>query len=159
MKNQFYLFLLIACSCLPLKAQQCNVINNSDIMVPLGQKVENKTLTSIWQSCDVKQGEHGYEIVLMSTLKVLTSDGTFMNLIVGSKRGLPRLLAQGKYEKTSDKTYVEMIEKSILSPFTKGTKNEITFEFLSDNLMKLSFIVPGKEKMWSEFWYRASFLE
>lgn len=55
---------------------------------------------------------------------------------------------------TSDSVYVEIIGKSSDLVFMSGTENEISVERLYDNLIKLSFSSPDKEKKWVEYWFR-----
>ena len=64
------------------------------------------------------------------------------------------IYCQGEYRLPSDNTYVEMVDRSLDPTFTQGTKNEISVERLHDNLIKLSFTVPGQERRWTEYWFR-----
>ena len=40
-----------------------------ELVVPIGQEVENRSLQGVWQSCVVQPGEHGYKILLLPVLK------------------------------------------------------------------------------------------
>jgi len=77
-----------------------------ELVVPIGQEVENRSLQGVWQSCVVQPGEHGYKILLLPV-------------------------------------------------FIQGVKNEISVERLHDNLIKLSFTVPGQGRKVTEYWFRA----
>lgn len=130
--------------------------NFSELVVPLGQEVENRSLQGVWQSCSVQPGEHGYKILLFPVLKIVSADQTFMNIMTAGMDGKSNavIYCQGEYSLPSDNTYVEMVDRSLDPTFTQGTKNEISVERLHDNLIKLSFTVPGQERRWTEYWFR-----
>ena len=130
--------------------------NFPELVVPLGQEVENRSLQGVWQSCVVQPGEHGYKILLFPVLKIVSADQTFMNIMTAGMDGKSNavIYCQGEYSLPSDNTYVEMVDRSLDPTFTQGTKNEISVERLHDNLIKLSFTVPGQERRWTEYWFR-----
>ena len=130
--------------------------NFPELVVPLGQEVENRSLQGVWQSCSVQPGEHGYKILLFPVLKIVSADQTFMNIMTAGMDGKSNavIYCQGEYSLPSDNTYVEMVDRSLDPTFTQGTKNEISVERLHDNLIKLSFMVPGQERRWTEYWFR-----
>lgn len=130
--------------------------NFPELVVPLGQEVENRSLQGVWQSCSVQPGEHGYKILLFPVLKIVSADQTFMNIMTAGMDGKSNavIYCQGEYSLPSDNTYVEMVHRSLDPTFTQGTKNEISVERLHDNLIKLSFTVPGQERRWTEYWFR-----
>ena len=130
--------------------------NFPELVVPLGQEVENRSLQRVWQSCSVQPGEHGYKILLFPVLKIVSADQTFMNIMTAGMDGKSNavIYCQGEYSLPSDNTYVEMVDRSLDPTFTQGTKNEISVERLHDNLIKLSFTVPGQERRWTEYWFR-----
>ena len=130
--------------------------NFPELVVPLGQEVENRSLQGVWQSCSVQPGEQGYKILLFPVLKIVSADQTFMNIMTAGMDGKSNavIYCQGEYSLPSDNTYVEMVDRSLDPTFTQGTKNEISVERLHDNLIKLSFTVPGQERRWTEYWFR-----
>ena len=130
--------------------------NFPELVVPLGQEVENRSLQGVWQSCSVQPGEHGYKILLFPVLKIVSADQTFMNIMTAGMDGKSNavIYCEGEYSLPSDNTYVEMVDRSLDPTFTQGTKNEISVERLHDNLIKLSFTVPGQERRWTEYWFR-----
>ena len=130
--------------------------NFPELVVPLGQEVENRSLQGVWQSCSVQPGEHGYKILLFPVLKIVSADQTFMNIMTAGMDGKSNavIYCQGEYSLPSDNTYVERVDRSLDPTFTQGTKNEISVERLHDNLIKLSFTVPGQERRWTEYWFR-----
>lgn len=122
--------------------------------IPMGQEIMNKTVEGVWQSCAVEPGEKEYGVRLVPILKVLASDKTFMNIFTGDGSVSAAILTQGTYKKTSDHTYVEVVKKTVIATFKAEAKNEITFEFLNNNLVKFTFAIPGREEPWTEYWYR-----
>ena len=122
--------------------------NFPELVVPLGQEVENRSLQGVWQSCSVQPGEHGYKILLFPVLKIVSADQTFMNIMTAGMDGKSNavIYCQGEYSLPSDNTYVEMVDRSLDPTFTQGTKNEISVERLHDNLIKLSFTVPDRKE-------------
>ena len=130
--------------------------NFPELVVPLGQEVENRSLQGVWQSCSVQPGEHGYKILLFPVLKIVSADQTFMNIMTAGMDGKSNavIYCQGEYSLPSDNTYVEMVDRSLDPTLTQGTTNEISVERLHDNLIKLSFTVPGQERRWTEYWFR-----
>ena len=132
--------------------------NFPELVVPLGQEVENRSLQGVWQSCSVQPGEHGYKILLFPVLKIVSADQTFMNIMTAGMDGKSNavIYCQGEYSLPSDNTYVEMVDISLDPTFTQGKKNEISVERMHDNLIKLSFTVPGQERRWTEYWFRVT---
>ena len=51
-------------------------------------------------------------------------------------------------------TYVEIVDKSVDPVFIQGVKNEISVERLHDNLIKLSYTIPGQGRKVTEYWFR-----
>ena len=123
-----------------------------ELVVPIGQEVENRSLQGVWQSCVVQPGEHGYKILLLPVIKIISPDQTFMNIMTAGMNGRSNAIiyCQGEYSLPSDGTYVEMVEKSVDPVFIQGVKNEISVERLHDNLIKLSFTVPGQGRKVTE---------
>lgn len=167
--KKYLLSFILACTCFALSAQQdtneiarvSNLVERitaKSLVIPLGQKVENESLEGVWQLCDIiEQKDKEYCVILLQPrLKLLSSDKTFMNISTGSDRVKAGISAKGKYEKTSNKTYVEILGANAPAPFKEGMKNEITFEFLNDNLLKLTFMIPGQNRLWVEYLYRIS---
>ncbi|MDD3038479.1 TonB family protein [Bacteroides sp.] len=126
----------------------------SDLVLPVGQEVKNAALEGVWQSCSVKTIGEEYHIYRVQVLKILSSDGTFMNIFTGDNKAGVVITASGTYQKESENTYVETLEKSAIDLFKEGSKNSITFEFLNDNLVKFTFSIPGKDTPWEEYWFR-----
>lgn len=103
-----------------------------ELVVPIGQEVENRSLQGVWQSCVVQPGEHGYKILLLPVIKIISPDQTFMNIMTAGMNGRSNAII-----------------------YCQGVKNEISVERLHDNLIKLSFTVPGQGRKVTEYWFRA----
>lgn len=131
-------------------------MNIPELTISGGQEVTNKSLVGVWQSCLVQPGEHDYRIALLPVLKVISADKTFINIMTRGRDAKSNavIFSQGEYRLPSDNLYVEIISKSSDPVFMAGTENEISVERLHDNLIKLSFSSPDKEKKWVEYWFR-----
>ena len=66
--------------------------------------------------------------------------------MAGMRKSNAIIFSQGEYRLPSDSVYVEILGKSSDPVFVPGTENEISVERLHDNLIKLSFSMPDKEK-------------
>ena len=111
-------------------------------------------MVGVWQTCMVESVEKGYRLSLGPLLKFISVDNTFMNIIIDTNKMGSVILVQGEYELKSDSIYVENITKSVYSVFPAGVENEISVERLHDNLIKLTFKIPGREEPGVEYWYR-----
>lgn len=117
--------------------------------------ITNKSLTGNWQLCKVQKNSDGsFQLSLLPVLKEIGGDKTFTNLYVSSQNVPSFISAQGKYKLKSKNIYVEVIDKKAMPQFPSWVKNDITYEFLHDNLVKFKFNGPvdGREIM--EYWYR-----
>ena len=103
-------------------------------------------MQGVWQTCMVESVEKGYRLSLGPLLKFISVDNTFMNIIIDTNKMGSVILVQGEYELKSDSIYVENITKSVYSVFPAGVENEISVERLHDNLIKLTFKIPGREE-------------
>ena len=124
------------------------------LVIPNGQEIKNKRMQGVWQTCMVESVEKGYRLSLGPLLKFISVDNTFMNIIIDTNKMGSVILVQGEYELKSDSIYVENITKSVYSVFPAGVENEISVERLHDNLIKLTFKIPGREEPGVEYWYR-----
>ena len=124
------------------------------LVIPNGQEIMNKRMQGVWQTCMVESVEKGYRLSLGPLLKFISVDNTFMNIIIDTNKMGSVILVQGEYELKSDSIYVENITKSVYSVFPAGVENEISVERLHDNLIKLTFKIPGREEPGVEYWYR-----
>lgn len=124
------------------------------LVIPNGKEIKNRTMQGVWQTCMVESGEQGYKLSLGSLLKFISVDNTFMNIIIDTNKMGSVILIQGEYELRSDSIYAEKITKSVYSVFPAGVENEISIERLHDNLIKLTFKIPGREEPAVEYWYR-----
>lgn len=129
-----------------------------EVTVPIGHEIQNKSMIGAWQRCFVLPGEHDYQVKLAPALKILSADHTFMHIILNGEDGKSGSLisAYGDWYMPSDDVCVETLSNTEGTIYPKGTKNEINIERLHDNLIKLSYFIPGLKngKEWIEYWYR-----
>lgn len=167
MKTSF-LFLLLMLSCFWLNAQEdaSSAVREEDvdqmeevpllaeIVLPAGQEVKCHELAGIWQFCLLEQKADGYHLKLLPVMKFLSPDQTFVNVLAANNRIV--VTNQGTYTVKSETLYVEEILKTAYTNIIPGTRNDISYEFLHDRLMKVSFFIGLTEGngLGSEFWYR-----
>lgn len=135
--------------------------NNDDdgfLLIPSDAGIKNQSLKAIWQLCRVvKNSDGSFKLFPQPVLKDISGDKTFTNLFMSVKKYPSIIPVTGKYELKSNNLYVEIIDKEKSMPeFSAWDKNEITYEFLHDNLVKFQFTVPANNKEMIEYWYRTS---
>lgn len=113
-------------------------------------------LEGIWQICTrVKPLGYGkYDIQTGPYLKILSSDKSFFNMFISIMNKRSVITAMGTYAQTSDSTYVEKIYKSVTDPELTGTDSKLEFGFISENLLEVSYRLPGRSMSSKEIWVR-----
>lgn len=113
-------------------------------------------LEGIWQICTrVKPLGYGkFDIQTGPYLKILSSDKNFFNMFISITDKRSVITAMGTYAQTSDSTYVEKIYKSVTDPEITGTDSKLEFGFISDNLLEVSYRLPGRSMSSKEIWVR-----
>ena len=156
-KKFLFLILLIgSCSCLNAQENTSNTSELMEIIIPAGQDVKKAKLSGVWQLCEMKEDAGSYHLRMAPMLKILSSDRSFMNLLTANNRTV--VMAEGIYKEKSKSVYEEKVQKSLYINIAAELKNQITYEFLHDNLMKISFpINMGTDRMGVEYWYRVGF--
>ena len=114
------------------------------------------SLEGIWQICTrVKPLGYGkFDIQTGPYLKILSSDKNLFNMHLSIMNGRSVITAMGTYAQTSDNTYVEKIFKSVTDPELTGTDSKLEFGFISENLLEVSFRLPGRPVDSKEVWVR-----
>ncbi|MEY8685300.1 TonB family protein [Bacteroides sp. AN502(2024)] len=114
------------------------------------------SLEGIWQICTrVKPLGYGkFDIQTGPYLKIFSSDKNFFNMHLSTMNGRSVITAMGTYEQTSDNTYVEKIFKSVTEPELTGADSKLEFGFISENLLEVSFRLPGRPVNSREIWVR-----
>ena len=87
-------------------------------------------------------------------MKILSSDKNFFNIHLAITDERVVITAMGTYTQTSDCTYVEKIFKSITDPELTGADSKLKFEFISENLLQISYQLPGRPLPSKEIWVR-----
>lgn len=119
--------------------------------------IKNKSLVGIWQMCRVaKNNSDNYLVTSGNGLKIISNDRTFKNIMmtVGTTNSV--ITMQGNYEQPSDSIYIESLSYSLTPVFPAGVKNEIRVKFLHDNLIQLTFNLPGQGRRIDEYWVRVT---
>lgn len=113
------------------------------------------SLEGVWQLCTrVKSVGYGrFDIQTGPYLKILSSDKSFVNMHL-SLTGISVITAKGTYAQTSDNTYVEKVFKSVADSELTGTDSKLEFKFISENLLEVSFRLPGRSINSREIWIR-----
>lgn len=113
------------------------------------------SLEGVWQLCTrVKSVGYGrFDIQTGPYLKILSSDKSFVNMHL-SLTGISVITAKGTYAQTSDNTYVEKVFKSVADSELTGTDSKLEFKFISENLLEVSFRLPGRSINNREIWIR-----
>lgn len=114
------------------------------------------SLEGIWQICTrVRPLGHGkFDIQTGPYLKILSSDKNIINMYLSMMNGRSVITAMGTYAQTSDCTYVEKIFKSITDPELTGVDSKLEFGFISENLLQVSYQLPGRPMSNKEIWVR-----
>lgn len=114
------------------------------------------SLEGIWQICTrVRPLGHGkFDIQTGPYLKILSSDKNIINMYLSMMNGRSVITAMGTYAQTSDCTYVEKIFKSITDPELTGVDSKLEFGFISENLLQVSYQLPGRPMSSKEIWVR-----
>lgn len=114
------------------------------------------SLEGIWQICTrVRPLGYGkFDIQTGPYLKILSSDKNFFNMHLSMMNGRSVITAMGTYAQTSDCTYVEKIFKSITDPELTGVDSKLEFGFISENLLQVSYQLPGRPMSSKEIWVR-----
>ena len=86
--------------------------------------------------------------------KVLQSDGRFCTFLIANQIGQSIITNQGTYQRTDETTCVEHIEGSITDPELVGKQNTLTLQFKSDDLLEVTYRIPGATRDGHEVWRR-----
>ncbi|GFH87900.1 TonB family protein [Bacteroides acidifaciens] len=113
-------------------------------------------LEGIWQICTCVKplGDGKFDIQTGPYLKILSSDKNLFNVHLSVISGRSVITAMGTYEQTSDNTYVEKIFKSVTDPELTGADSNLEFRFVSENLLEISYRLPGRPVNSKEIWVR-----
>lgn len=161
MKNKKVGFLLILwmCSCIHLFAQQKGdpAIGSPALgVVVSGDAHAKASVQGIWQLCMyAKPLEDGsYTVIPGPCLKMISSDNTFVTMMMGQVKTKSFINAMGIHRQTSDSTYIESVYSSISDSELSGKEVEIKFKLLNSNVLMISYQMPGRPMPAKEYWTR-----
>lgn len=133
--------------------------NNSNLGDQTIQKSDAKAkspLQGVWQLCRevVPVGQGQFRIQTAPYMKILSSDMNFINMYVGVMNDRSVITALGTYKQTSNDTYVESVYKSVSDPELTGIENKLNFVFLTNDLLQITYQIPGRPTGGREIWVR-----
>ena len=126
------------------------------LLLPLsalaGNDNSRKKLVGVWQQ--VQKSEADNHLMLLPVWKVIQADGNFCTFLIANQSGVSIMTNQGTYQVTSDSTCVEAVKGSITDPELIGKHNTLTLHFVSDDLIEVSYRMPGARHDGHETWRR-----
>lgn len=126
------------------------------ILIPGKKPAQTPSFEGIWQRCIYAQPVEGnqYKISILPIFKTFTKD-KFSTLVIGGGDQLSFINVAGSYDPLgADNTYTEHIENAATEPEIIGRSVVLKVEFLSENLMKATFQIPGIPRTFTEYWVR-----
>ena len=109
-------------------------------------------IVGVWQQVQQSKSD-GHEMQL-PVWKVLQSDGRFCTFLIANQIGQSIITNQGTYQLTDETTCVEHIDGSITDPELVGKQNTLTLQFKSDDLLEVTYRIPGATRDGHEVWRR-----
>lgn len=109
----------------------------------LAQDVQEKipsTLSGVWQMCFYRSSSPNVvgELKTGNSLKILSDDGRFINLVMMQTGAI--IIGYGTYKQESENSYTEYVEKNLHLPQLNGEKNVMQFELEENgNLMLVKY--------------------
>ena len=127
--------------------------SNEGLKVNKNIKASLEGVWQIWTHVE-PLGYGKFDIQTGPYMKILSSDKNFFNIHLAITDERAVITAMGTYAQTSDCTYVEKIFKSITDPELTGADSKLKFEFISENLLQISYQLPGRPLPSKEIWVR-----
>ena len=99
-------------------------------------------LAGVWQMCFYTSAQPNMpgELKTSNSLKILSEDGKFTNLVMMPGQGAI-IIGSGTYKQTANNAYTETVEKNLHLPQLVGTDNVLYFEMKGGDVMVLKFFV------------------
>lgn len=116
-------------------------------------QMKETSLLGIWEICEdsINAEQIKASIHTKSYIKIFSSDNVLLNLLWDDTNSLARI-EKGTYDIISTDRYVETIHETELSNADK----EVWFEFKDPNMLKISYLLPGRNNKHYEYWKRIS---
>lgn len=136
---------------------QSEIRNKSNgFIIPNDKSDKDPSLEGIWQLClfanPLDDGK--YRVIVAPILKIFKDNNQFTTIMLNAGDRNSFLNISGRYELTSSSTFTEYIEKSITDPQCVGEQVALSFEFLTDNLIKVTFQLSNNPSTFTEHWLR-----
>ena len=97
-------------------------------------------LSGVWQMCFYRSSSPNVvgELKTGNSLKILSDDGRFINLVMMQTGAI--IIGYGTYKQESENSYTEYVEKNLHLPQLNGEKNVMQFELEENgNLMLVKY--------------------
>ena len=119
------------------------------------QPIQNK-LIGVWQMCypSIVNGQN--QMVFMPIWKNISDDGTFCTFMWKNGRNSAVITNRGSYRVDTDSLYTEFVAETSTAPRIEQRENHISFSFLTDDLLEISYRMPGATTDGRELWKRVN---
>ena len=112
----------------------------ANVLQVASQSIQEKvpfTLNGVWQMCFYRsnQPEIPGELKTGNTLKILSDDGKFANVVMMPSGAI--VIGYGTYTLDSDSTYTEYVEKNIHLPQLNHQKNVLHYTMRDQNTIMM----------------------
>ena len=111
-------------------------------------------LVGVWQMQRTQPQEGKIYIRPQLGWKIFSKDGSFCTFTVMSQDGSTYLTNEGTYTITSDSTYTEFIQDTGTDPEIQGKNSQIKYRIIGNDLLSISYRLPGKNADGHEWWKR-----
>jgi len=112
-------------------------------------------LMGVWQQQTIDHnGPEGGKLINLPVWKVISGDGTFATFMLTNHEMYSAKYQEGTYRILSDSTYAEQIDRHLVNRSLDGVLNVLTFKFLTENELTVSYRLPGAESASVEIWRR-----
>lgn len=116
-------------------------------------QIKETSLLGIWEICEdsLNSEQIKASVQTKSYIKIFSSDNVLLNLLWDDTTALARI-EKCTYDIISIDRYIETMHENGLSSADK----EVWFEFKNSNMLKISYLLPGRNYKHNEYWKRIS---
>lgn len=112
-------------------------------------------LMGVWQQQTIDHnGPDGGRLINLPIWKIISGDGTFTAFMLANHAMYSARYQEGTYRILSDSTYAEQIDRHLVDSALNGVLNVLTFKFLTEDELTVSYQVPGAASPSVEIWRR-----
>lgn len=117
------------------------------------QPIQNK-LIGVWQMCYPKTTDGATRMVYMPVWKNINDDGTFCTFMWQNGQNSAVITNRGSYKVETNNQYTEYVAETSTSPRIAQKENKLTFNFHGNDLLEVSYRIPGANEDGIELWKR-----